>query len=932
MNTVPRATARLQLNKNFTFADAARRVPYFAELGVSHLYLSPILTARSGSMHGYDVVDHGSINPELGGEDEYRKLVATLRAHDMGVIVDIVPNHMAIGNRDNRLWLDVLEWGHASRYASFFDIDWEVPEPALKNKILAPFLGVPYGDALMNNEIKFVFDSVEGKFSAEYYEHKFPITPTTYPQLLRLAGGDAAVCGKRFREGSGSRGEIFAVACQELARSYNENANVKSAIDALQQRINGATENSRMLLHQLLERQHYRLSCWRNAADEINWRRFFDVIQLMGIRIQEPAAFEIVHAQIFRLYSEGLIDGLRIDHIDGLSDPRSYCRRLHRRLKRLMRDRPASAPNGPPYIIVEKILAPEERLPSEWNVSGTTGYSFMNDVSAMLHDPRGEQPLAELWTQVSGRSADFESENQRARRRILQEVLGAELNSCALALQRIARANFHTRDWSLLAIRRVLLELLIPFPIYRTYADARGRSAAEDQIMAQAIAIARPRCRGADVPLLDLLNLWLGGEPPLAAPPNQRKLRLRAIARFQQLTSPLAAKSTEDTAFYRHGKLLSRNEVGSNPAIFAINPIDFHAECVRRARHFPRALLATATHDHKRGEDLRSRLAVLSEIPEKWARAVQHWRSLNSPLKVHTGDGVWPTPGDEYMLYQMLVGAWPLDLSISQKNGLDEFADRLSNWLVKALREAKQISSWGEPNTDYEETSTAFLRALLDPEHSFEFLSQLRVFIDDIAAAGVVNSLTQTLLKLTTPGIPDLYQGCELWDFSLVDPDNRRPVDYDLRAHLLAECITPSSRLTDWHSGGIKQHLIATLLRARAQFPELFAQGDYKALTVSGELAPHVFAFARNHGNLTMVVAVVRLPASLGVRKQPAVSPEQWRNTLIHLPKPLLRSSSPWLNPLLDHNVKSVDTVVSCRDLFAPYPFALLLRDAKATA
>jgi len=942
--SIPRSTHRLQLNKHFTFADAQQQVPYFSQLGISHLYLSPILTARSGSMHGYDVVDHSNINPELGGEKQFRALVATLRAHSMGVIIDIVPNHMAIGHRDNKLWLDVLEWGRTSRYANFFDIDWEVPDRALKNKVLAPFLGVPYGEALLNDEIQLRFDTTEGKFFVEYYEHKFPIAPTNYPQLLRLAGNDLVACNKRFREGSGSRGEIFGAACAELAKNYADNAAIATAIDTLLQRFNNAAD-AYTLLHQLLERQHYRLSCWRNAADEINWRRFFDVIQLIGIRIQEPAAFEVVHATIFRLYAEGLIDGVRIDHIDGLSDPRSYCRRLHRRLKRLARERPADAPTGPAYVIVEKILAPEERLPREWSVNGTTGYSFMNDVSALLHDPRGEQPLAELWTHISGRSGDFDSENQRARRRILQELLAAEFNSCTLALHRIARSDLRTRDWSLLAIRRVLLELLVPFPIYRTYADARGRSAADDQIMRQAIAAARPYCRTADAPLLELFDRWLGGEPPRAAAIPQRQLLLRAIARFQQLTSPLAAKSTEDTAFYRHGKLLSRNEVGSNPAIFALDPRDFHAECERRAHYFPGALLATATHDHKRGEDVRSRLAVISEIPTQWAAAVQRWRLLNAQLKIaravpnisadansgqtlpHGEIETWPTAGDEYMLYQMLVGSWPLDLSIHHKAGLAEFEQRLAQWMIKALREAKQLSSWGAPNSDYEEACQAFLHALLDPRRAAKFLADLYAFINDIAAAGALNGLTQTLLKLTTPGVPDLYQGCELWDFSLVDPDNRRPVDYALRAHLLIERISPAARLADWRSGNIKQFLIGQLLRLRNEYPALFQQGTYQALEVHGHFANHVFAFARQWRQQTLIVAAVRLPVALDVRGTPVVNTVRWLNTAIAMPKHLSMMSAHFYNPMTGARMTPHARQLQCNVLFDEFPFAVLLHE-----
>lgn len=935
LTTIPRATMRLQLHPGFTFADAKARIPYFHRLGISHLYLSPILSARSGSLHGYDVVDHSTINPELGGEAGFRELVAALREHAMGVIVDIVPNHMAIGHSDNRLWLDVLEWGHSSRYANFFDIDWDVPDPVLKNRILAPFLGKPYDEALREGDIRLCFDADSGRFYAEYFEHRFPLAATTYPQLLRLAGGDLSALSKRFRETNAQRlrqrGDAFAQVCTELATSYRTDRAVAAAISALLQRFNDAAENDRALLHQLLERQHYRLSYWRNAADEINWRRFFDVIQLIGIRIENTAAFEIVHATVFRLYAEGLIDGVRIDHIDGLSDPRMYCRRLRARLQRLARERPPYAPSGPAYIIAEKILAPEERLPRDWNLNGTTGYSFMNDVSALLHDPNGEQPLTDLWVSLSGRSGDFDSENQRARHRILQELLAAEFNSAVLALHRIARSDLRTRDWSLLAIRRVLRELLIQFPIYRTYADARGRSNADDQIMQQAIAAARPLCRGADAPLLELLSDWLGGQAPGVAPVRSRQMRLRAISRFQQLTSPLAAKSVEDTAFYRHGKLLSRNEVGSNPAIFANSTQDFHAECVRRARFFPTALLATATHDHKRGEDVRARLAILSEIPQAWAAAVQHWRELNCAHKAASVERAhdWPLNADEYMLYQMLVGAWPFELSLDNEPALRKFAERLQQWWTKALREAKQLSSWGEPHSDYESSCAVFLEKLLDPKKSQRFLSELHAFVARIAAAGAVNGLSQTLLKLTTPGIPDIYQGSDNWDLSLVDPDNRRPIDYDRRwLQLLHNAPSSLELIADWRSGAIKQHLIAQLLDVRRQHHELFTRGDYQPLPVIGERSEHVFAFVRRWKNTTLVVAIPRFPATLGVADTPVIPPSHWGDTAIVLPDHLLssRKSIAWYNPLSQPHVRMMESNVTCASVLSPLPYAVLIQ------
>lgn len=925
MNT-PHATYRLQLNPQFTFADASAQVDYLGRLGISHVYLSPVLTARSGSTHGYDVIDYGMVNPELGGEEGLRALVANLRSHDMGVIVDIVPNHMAVGGNDNALWLDLLEWGRDSRYANFFDIDWDVPDPALINRILAPFLGETYGEALTTGKLRFGFDATRGRFHVDYFEHRFPLAAKHYAPLLRLGGSALKTMQFKFRSafspGRGGHRDLFMASCADLAQQHAVDDGVRAAIDQLLRWFDPQTASGQRLLHQLLERQHYRLANWRTAADEINWRRFFDVIQLAGIRIQEPAAFELVHSTIFRLYSEGLIDGIRIDHIDGLADPRTYCRRLHRRLRQLARLRPQHAPEGPAYVIVEKILAPEERLPHEWQVDGTTGYSFMNDVSALLHDPAGEASLTELWIHLSGRFSDFEAESQQARRWILKELLAAEFNACAHALHQVARSDPMTRDWSQLAIRRVLEELLVQFPIYRTYADARGRSEANTEIMQTAIAAARSYCRLVDRPLLDLIDRWLGAEPlPTRLPRLQRRMRLRAITRFQQLCSPLAAKSVEDTAFYRHGRLLSRNEVGANPAQFANSPHDFHNECIRRAACFPKAMLATATHDHKRGEDLRARLAVLSEIPHHWADRVQQWMETN---RRHKSFGQ-PLQADEYMLYQMLIGGWPLSLDTQDVSGLQELRNRLQQWWIKALREAKQLSSWSSPNLDYEQSCQLFLRNLFDARQAPHFLEEVADFAYHIAPAGVVNSLSQTLLKLTTPGVPDIYQGCELWDFSFVDPDNRRPVDYAQRHRLLDS----SASNQDWRSGAIKQHLIAPLLDLRKAHPELFLFGSYKPLEVTGNRANHVFAFARQWRRITLIVATVRLPATL-VQDRPLVDPGIWGDTQLHFPPPegdSVKQTVHWKDCDSTSIFPEIITALPCATLFRTRTYALLLKD-----
>lgn len=937
IDTLPRATLRLQLNKDFNFAHARAQIPYFSQLGISHLYLSPIMTARAGSMHGYDVVDHGKVNPELGGETELRALVAELRKARMGLIVDIVPNHMAVGGNDNPLWLDVLEWGMHSNYADFFDIDWDVPDPALKNRLLAPFLGKSYGETLQSGEISLHFDRHSGRFTFHYFEHHFPLAPHTYVFLLNIGGSNLSSLAQYFsqihHDSAAKRANQFNEGCLLLASTARHDPEIQKSIDALLLKINKGEKNDWKLIHDLLQKQNYRLASWRTAADEINWRRFFDVIHLAGVRIQSPAAFEIVHATTLRLYAEGLIDGVRVDHIDGLAYPRDYCHRLRTRLKRLSAVRPAEAAQGPAYFIVEKILAPGERFPRDWHIDGTTGYSFMNEVGALLHDARGETELANCWADISGREDDFGNEMKRARRRVLRDLLPAELSACAYALHKIARNDITTRDWSLFSIRRLLAELLIQFPIYRTYADANGRSEADNETMRKTVLNTVPLCRPSDVPLLSHIDDWLGRVPPREMTSRlQRQMRIRAIARFQQLSAPLAAKAVEDTAFYRYSKLLSRNEVGAAPTQFALSVNEFHDEISYRSAHFPRAMLATATHDHKRGEDLRARLAVLSEAPLLWRKHVKRWRELNAGHKV-TPLGMtaeWPQPADEYMLYQMLAGSWPPTLQPFNQNGMHEWRDRLAQWYLKALREAKSITSWTEPNATYESACKYFLFQVLDLDVSAEFIGSLHHFIETIAPAGAVNGLTQLVLKLTVPGVPDTYQGCEWWDFSLADPDNRRPVDYKSRAYALDRSEENLDVLLEhWHDGHVKQKLLQKLLHIRQTMPDIFAHGNYRPLQLRGKYAEHGFAFSRSLYRKTLIIFVPRLAtALLDPGPVPKIAAQTWFDTHIALPE---RFASRQWHPLLteeDESISSESKKLFLRDALKKLPFALLYSES----
>ncbi|KQS48874.1 MULTISPECIES: malto-oligosyltrehalose synthase [unclassified Sphingomonas] len=750
--TTPRATYRFQFHKDFTFADAEALVPYLDDLGISHLYASPITTARSGSTHGYDVVDATRINPELGGEDAFRSLVAALRTRDMGVIIDIVPNHMGVAGGENAWWNDVLTHGDDSEFARYFDIDW-------REKLVLPILGDPLAETLASGALK--VEQVDGGYVLEAYgEHRLPIRDED--QATALTDDIAA----------------------------------------------------------LIDRQHYRLASWRVANDELNWRRFFTINDLAGLRAEDPVVFEATHALYFRLYAEGLIDGVRVDHVDGLTDPAGYCRQLRSRLD--ASERPADAPAGPAYIVIEKILADGEPLSTDWGVDGTSGYDFMEQVTALLHAPAGAEPLAELWAKTSGRSADFAPEELRARQELLAWQFDAQHRRCVAAFVALARSTPDCDGLTAGMLHRAIERLLWVFPVYRTYGTGGAAPASDATIrdtVRQRIVPFVPPGEGA---VVDRILGWLAGiglgDTALAA---------EAVRKFQQLSAPIAAKAVEDTAFYRYGRLLSRNDVGFDAAWLSMDIDAFHAAMIDRARDWPAAMLATATHDHKRGEDVRARLAVLSEAPDMWRACVERWIELAAPFT----DDVDPT--DTYMLFQTLVGAWPEDLAAGATQGLSAYAERIVAWQEKALREAKLRSSWEAPDDAYETRCHDLVRALLDPARSRAFLDDIVAFVGRIAPAAAANSLAQVALRYAVPGVPDLYQGTEMADLSLVDPDNRRPVDYArLRDRSAAK--TPA-----------KMALITRLLALRREHPAVFSEGAYEPVGLTGIRADRAIAFRR---------------------------------------------------------------------------------------
>lgn len=920
-----RATVRLQFHRGFTLDDAAEWVDYYARLGISHVYASPLQASRGGSPHGYDGVDPTRIDPELGGEPALERLVARLREHGMGLILDIVPNHVAVGGSENRWWQDVLAWGQDSPFADYFDIDWHSPDPLLTGKLLLPFLGAPYADTLASGELALCHRPESMSFHVAYHEHHFPIDPRCYGEILRLAEHEA-LWDLAPHFDALQQGNDAYTAVAELRRRLHEALEHRDARDALAQALalfDGADATGAIRLHDLLEHQHYRLAWWRTAADEINWRRFFDVTELGGLRIEQPEVFDAVHALPLRLVEQGWIDGLRIDHIDGLADPRGYCHRLRAEVGKRQQRRPPGVVRHV-AIFVEKILAAEETLHRDWGVDGTTGYELMNAVSGLQHDPAGAAPLRELWHVVSGRSADFLDEVHQARREVLNGILASEFDACARALHAVARHRLASRDISLAAIRRALEALVVHFPVYRTYADDGGRPELDAPFFDQAMAGARAELAPPDAGVLERLEQWLGGQAPADLGDDQERwLRQRALVRFQQLTSPVAAKAVEDTAGYRSAALISRNDVGFDGEHFSHSPRRFHAFNAWRARHFPHGLVATATHDHKRGEDVRARLAALSEFAPAFAERVQRWQQRTPPLCRALPGGPAPAPGDALVLYQLLLGAWPPGLEHDDAEAMRWFTERLAQWQQKALREAKLRSHWLWPDEAYETACREFLEGLLAwPELCAELAAAAR----ELDLPGALNGLVQATLRLTVPGVPDLYQGTEFWDYSLVDPDNRRPVDHAARRAALEAGHAPHELLPGWRDGQVKQAVIQRLLALRQARRELFVHGDYAEIAVDGEHRERLVAFQRQHGDQRLMVVVPRLAAALlAGADTPQVPAERWGDTRLVLPE---GGNGTWQNALTGTTLKWEQDTATATALLRELPVGVYVRDS----
>lgn len=956
---IPRATYRLQFNQEFTFAQATQWVPYLAQLGISHVYCSPYLKARPGSTHGYDIVDHNALNPDIGSNAEYDAFCATLQAHGMRQILDVVPNHMGVMGADNQWWLDVLEHGPASVYAAFFDIDWQPLKQELRGKVLLPILGCSYGTALEGGELKIDFDVSTGSFSVWYYHHRLPVTPREYPRLLRhrlnlletqlltdnpewqeltslitafdnLPPQDATATEKileRHRD------------CELLKRRLAALVSVSSPIrQMLLDTVNDyqgkpGDSASHSLLHALLEAQPWRIANWHVAADEINYRRFFDINDLAALRMEDNPVFEATHQFLLTLIHEGKVDGLRIDHPDGLYDPRHYFQRLQDRIAQ--RSPPDKAGKGI-YILAEKILAKHESLHADWAIHGTTGYDFCNLVNRVFVDPDGCAPLERTYRRFTREKLEFGNVVYHCKHQIMQHDMAGQLSVLAGQLSRICERRPHTRDFTTNDLRQALAEVIACLPVYRTYVRNDHVSAQDRRYVEWSVAQARKLNRTLDASVFDFVSSVLlldaaDGDAAYTAD-------ITAFAmKFQQLSSPVMAKGAEDTAFYIYHRLISLNEVGGDPTHFSTSVKAFHAENSKRLTHWPHSMLSTTTHDSKRSEDVRARINVLSEIPAQWKTQVMRWQRLNSSKKKQLDHEKVPSANDEYLIYQTLIGVWPHDTTDASEQ--ECLLARLDRYFNKAIREAKQYTRWVNPHLPYEEGLSTFVRSILTPHDNNSFLADFLPFQRKVANWGMFNSLSQVLLKFTVPGVPDLYQGNELWDFSLVDPDNRRHVDYQRRQHLLAEMKELSSVPQDALAGRVrslldtlsdgraKLYLTWRLLYARQHWTSIFESGAYVPLRVQGRLAEHLCAFARLDGDTTLMVVAPRwfsvlapLPGDL------PLGISLWTDTFIALPG--ITVGTEGTNVLTGEKVEIMQRttvpVVYAETLFASFPVALV--------
>ncbi len=950
----PVSTYRLQLGADLTLASAASLAPYLARLGVTECYCSPVLAAAPGSAHGYDICDHARIDAGLGGEEGWTAFTGAIRAHGLGLLLDFVPNHMSIHAEANAWWRSVLENGPSSPFAHFFDIDWEPVKPELRGKVLLPILGEQYGVALHAGHLHIEYEA--GKFRLRYFGASLPLNPRQMRLLLRhdagaleTALGVADPCFQEFQsilfqldhlpartdtdpDKVAARMREKDIAAQRLERLVDACDPVRQHVERNVRHFNGVPGDrpSFDLLHELLEAQAYRLSYWRTATHEINYRRFFDVNALAGIRMEAPDVFSAAHARLADMAGRGEITGVRLDHIDGLFDPAAYLRELAGLV----------GPDRPLYTVVEKILSGDEPLRPGWQVHGTTGYDFLNDVNGLFVDAGRAHAVRRVYARFTGRAGTFDDVAYEAKKLIILTTMASELNVLAHDLNRTSEREREYRDFTLDSLQDALREIVACFPVYRTYFVPGGPTPSDDRAVSAAVSAALRRNAAMEPSIFHFIRQMLVPVPAPELSAAEFDRRARFAMKFQQYTGPVQAKGVEDTAFYRYAPLASLNEVGGRPDRFGRAPSEFHFANARRLEEWPLAMIATATHDTKRGEDARARLSVLSEIPEEWRTIVSRWSRANASARVEVNGEPAPDRHDEMLFYQALLGAWPAGLAGPPGTGL---VDRMRGYLLKAVKEEKIHTSWVNPSEAYDAAVTRFVDRALTGSNSRSFLAFFLPFQQRVARLGAVNSLSQLTLKLASPGVPDFYQGTELWDLSLVDPDSRRVVDFELRAQWL-DGLEPvlasegpaerriadlSDLLATWESGRIKLYYTAAGLRLRRRQAGLFLQGSYEPLEPAGERADHLVAFCRALGDRRVVVLAPRLVAGLcGSNGSFPVGPAAWGDTTVPLPPDF--AGVGWRNAFTGERLGPAGgpaPVLRAADALATLPATILVAD-----
>jgi (1->4)-alpha-D-glucan 1-alpha-D-glucosylmutase len=902
---LPAAVYRLQLHREFTFSAARRLIGYLNALGISDCYVSPVFKARAGSRHGYDIVDHSLLNPEIGTQEEFESFAHELKRHDMGLVFDVVPNHMGISSEENHWWYDVLENGSGSSYAGYFDIDWSPQKDDLKDKVLLPVLGDQYGKVLEEGSLALRFEG--GSFQLQCYDRRLPISPHSWPIVLkhrlpefeqRLAPDDPhfgefqsilfslahiPAPGDRRPEAAAERRREKDVVTRRLSQLCEESEEIRDFLAANVREFNGTPGQPKSfdLLDELLVAQPYRLAHWQVAADEINYRRFFDVNDLAALRMENEDVFHATHALIERLAAGGFVSGLRVDHPDGLFDPAEYLRRLQ--------------PLSPHYVVVEKILEPGEPLPADWPVQGTTGYEFLNSMNGLFVDRDRERDFDRVYTRFVRESMNYRELVARCKNLIMKVSLSSEIGNLGHQLDRISERDRKSRDFTLNSLTGAIREIITHFPIYRTYVTSAGVSDRDRRYIELATARAKRKNPAISASIFDFVRDTLLLKSLDQLDDAGQMAVLQFVGAFQQTTGPVMAKSVEDTAFYIYNRLVSLNEVGGDPERFGVIVSVFHRQNADRQAQWPFSLLTTTTHDTKRSEDVRARINALSELPADWKSHLARWAKANRSFKSDLEGEPAPSRNDEYLLYQTLVGTWPA--VPFQAVERERYVARIQEFALKAVHEAKVNTSWVSPHEPYERSLREFIAAILTPGRQNRFLFDFEPFARRIADLGIWNSLSQTLIKLTSPGIPDVYQGSELFDFRLVDPDNRGPVDFTLRAEMLEQMeqqltgppgnmsVLAADLISGRTDGRVKLYLIRQLLHFRRAHPDLFTIGEYLPLEIVGERKEHVVAYLRRLGPTAVVVAVPRLVGGLvGMTGLPPFGREVWSDTAMELP------------------------------------------------